>query len=578
MDILNRFSDSVNKFPDLIAIKEGKRRLTYRQLDAASDLVAKYLQENQFTEQLIGLHLKSSIELVICILGSIKAGNGYVCIDPTYPDNRKQFVAEKAELSLVITIEPVTFDINKAVCYSEILEQRDNLQQTIIRSTTYDLATVIFTSGSTGTPKGIMLRQANIVSFVGTFVDVSEQDCIAQFSSISFDAFVFELWVALSYGASMCIIDSETLLYKNRFYEAATKNKISMAFITTALINNGILDHFIGIASFRRLYFGGEAVQRNALIPVFNNLDFEVVHVYGPTETTVFCLKKTLNELGESIPLGKPFANATAILIDEQGEQITEAGVKGEILIGGAGVSRGYLDDPQLTNASFIKLEGKRYFKTSDLATLNEFGEFVFIGRKGNTVKLHGYRVDLNEVTYAIQAIEPNVIAETLLYYDDQENHYLVSFICHGKMSESEVSQALKQSLPDYMLPSQIIKIDAFPVNFNGKVDKGSLVKILDGFKAENSESESIEDRVLNIWRKVLGNRSVSYDDKYFEVGGNSVLLLKLKRELDKEFGIKIKMYDLFSNATVLDQANMLQLNMDLQRISSRSPVAVKEM
>lgn len=550
--VIKRFNQIVAAQPNKVALSSEQEQLTYQQLNHRAALVAQSLVSQGLSGQLIVLHFPSSIELVVSILGVLKAGGTYVCLDTTYPQQRKQYIVDKSQSRAVITHQPLALTVDLTLDYSLLLVEPLHTAPALIAPPS-PIMNVIFTSGSTGEPKGVKLSHTNILSFIDTHSDIVPTDCMPQLSSIAFDAFQFELWVMLLNGGTLCLLPEKTLLNAPALKQAIERHHITMAFVTTALVNLGVLNHFIHQPTFRRLYFGGEEVKSNALKQDFANYDFELVHCYGPSETSVWNVSHHCQQWQAPLPLGQPLSNSTLLLLDQHGQAITTPNQIGEIYIGGPCVSEGYLHDDSLTQQSFMTIDGTRYFKTADMAMWNADGQLVYSHRVGNTIKHNGYRVNLNEIDRALQSCDDHMQSVTT-----QLNGELVTFFCQTPLDELAIRHRLNAILPAYMCPTQIVKVAQFPLTPHGKIDVPALHHHLHERHCDTQSSEDSADLILTIWRKLLGNPAIDLDDRYFECGGNSVLLLKLQRELNKQFSLDVKVSDLFAHTTVSEQAELI--------------------
>ncbi|MDQ2189947.1 MULTISPECIES: non-ribosomal peptide synthetase [unclassified Vibrio] len=549
--VINRFNQIVAAQPNKVALNSEQEQLTYQQLNHRATLVAQSLVSQGLSGQLVVLHFPSSIELVVSILGVLKAGGTYVCLDTAYPQQRKQYILDKSQSRAVITRHPLDLAVELTLDYSLLL--LEPLHTVPAHIDPSPIMNVIFTSGSTGEPKGVKLSHTNILSFIDTHGDIVATDCMPQLSSIAFDAFQFELWVMLLNGGTLCLLPEKTLLNAPALKQAIERHQITMAFVTTALVNLGVLNHFIHQPTIRRLYFGGEELKSNAIKHDFPDYDFELVHCYGPSETSVWNVSYHCQQWEATLPLGNPLSNSTLLLVDQHGQAITTPNQIGEIYIGGPCVSEGYLHDDHLSQQSFRVIDGTRYFKTSDMAMWNADAQLVYSHRIGNTVKHNGYRINLNEIDRAIQSCDNQVQSVTT-----QLNGELATFYCQTQLDELAIRHRLNAILPAYMCPTHIVKVAQFPLTPHGKIDVQALHHHLNERQCYTQSSEDSADLILTIWRKLLGNPAIDLDDRYFECGGNSVLLLKLQRELNKQFSLNVKVSDLFAHTTVSEQAELI--------------------
>jgi amino acid adenylation domain-containing protein len=553
-NVLDAFDLCVKNNPDKVAILSDEIELTYSQLQTKSDFFAQNLINRGVFGGVVCIDIASSPELIICILGVLKASCTYICFDSRTPLSRKRKIITQSESILIISNSA---DVESGISFSEL---SGTVEITDFKIVENELSTIIYTSGSTGEPKGVMVSHENIFSFVEATKNIDGNNRIAQFSSVAFDAFQFELWSALLKGGTLCLMPSEVLLEQRKTQELLSKFQVTTAFITTALINAGILPYFQNIDSFKRLFFGGEPLKNNVLIDVFAQNDFELVHCYGPTEACIWNVTFPVTHASFPLPLGKPLSNSTIKLVDENQNDITLPNVKGEILIGGECVTLGYFKDEIQTQEKFIVIDQQRYYKTSDIAFLNEEGLLVYSHRTDNTVKFNGFRVNLTEIDNMVMQADKQICSATVLYQNNLQDQ-IITFYCASELAESDIRSWLSQQLPHYMQPNRLIRVERFPHTVSGKVDKKSLLEqIMDASSPYDTDEElDVAGQICLIWNKLLGKEDIDDDDKFFDVGGNSVLILKLQREVNKIFKIKIRVTELFKNPSITMQAELVE-------------------
>jgi amino acid adenylation domain-containing protein len=438
-----------------------------------------------------------------------------------------------------------------------------------------DLAYVIYTSGSTGRPKGTAVPQRAVTRLVlGTdYVELTPADVVAQASNCSFDAATFEIWGALLCGARLEIVDQETLVTPRKLAAKIRRTGINTMFVTTALLNQLVQDAPDVFSGLRHLLFGGEAVSpRHVRTLLRGRPPARLVHVYGPTETTTFATWHLVEQVAENattIPIGRPIANTTLYLLDGNMQPVP-VGIPGEVYVGGDGVARGYLNRRELRAERFVPdpFSGNaesRLYKTGDLARYLPDGNVEFLARIDNQVKLRGFRIEPAEIEAALErhpAVEQSLVT---VREDVPGDKRLVAYVVPGASPAPATSQLrsfLGKTLPDYMIPSAFVSLEALPLTPNGKVDRRALPApdrarpdTEDAYQAPRTRSE---EQLAGIWADVLHLDRVGVRDNFFELGGHSLLAVHLFARIEKAFGINLPLATLFGAPTVEQLAPLL--------------------
>ncbi|MEC1619859.1 amino acid adenylation domain-containing protein, partial [Bacillus haynesii] len=428
-----------------------------------------------------------SFEMIIGIIGILKAGGAYLPIDPETPKDRIAFMLSDTKAAVLLTQGKAADGIN---CAADMIHldkgASDGFSKEPLGSVndSGDTAYIIYTSGSTGTPKGVVTPHYSAARVVKNtnYIDITGNDVILQLSNYSFDGSVFDIFGALLNGASLVLIEKETVLNTHELAGVIKKEQVSVMFITTALFNT-LADINIGcLAKLRKILFGGERASIPHVRKVLDHVGRDkLIHVYGPTESTVYATYYFINEIddeAETIPIGSPLANTSVLIMDEAGK-LLPIGVPGELCIAGDGLSKGYLNREELTAEKFVPhpfLAGERLYKTGDLAKWLPDGNIEFIGRIDHQVKIRGFRIELGEIESRLEMHED--INETIVIVrEDEENRpYICAYItANREISLDELKGFLGEKLPEYMIPAYFVQMDKLPLTKNGKVDRKAL-------------------------------------------------------------------------------------------------------
>lgn len=568
------FEQQVARDPDAVAVVCNERQLTYRNLNHQANQVAHYLRRRGVgPEILVGLYVERSLEMIVGLLGILKAGGAYVPMDPTYPKERIEYILEDSKASMVLTqkslvhelpeftVQPVCLDSD----WAQIATHADD--NPVSKAKPQNLAYVLFTSGSTGRPKGVALEQRCAASFIqwGKQVFTSKQlEGVLFATSVCFDLSVFEIFVTLSAGGKV-IIAPDVLHLPNlpANSEITLINTVPSA-ISELLRMGGVPD------SVKTINLAGEPLSDSLAAQIYASTKVEhVYNLYGPTETTTYSTY-TLVPRGGAVTIGKPIANTQVYVLDANRKPVP-IGVIGELYIGGAGVARGYLNKPELTRERFLsdpfsRRSGARLFKTGDLARYRTDGTLEFLGRADDQVKLRGYRIELGEIETTL-AGHPGVQSCMVLAREDTPgNKQLVAYLI-ARESESadteKLKKFLKQRLPDYMVPAYFVFLDSFPLTPNGKIDRKALPA--PSYKDTLTAQEFIAPRTENekklaaIWMDLLKVERIGIHDNFFDLGGDSLLAIKVTLQIREAFGVVLSMHTFFPSATIAGLAKALE-------------------
>ncbi|WP_373530792.1 amino acid adenylation domain-containing protein [Nostoc sp.] len=568
------FEEKVQQYPDSIAINFANEQLTYQELNTRSNKLAQHLQKiGVGSEVLVGICISQSIEMIIGLLGILKAGGTYVPLDSSYPQERLNFMLEDAQVSVLLTEENLLKHFegfsNPIVSIDkdwEVItqEKEDNLKSDL---NSENLAYVIYTSGSTGKPKGVAVPHKAVNRLVcnTNYIKLSPFDKIAQASNVSFDAATFEIWGALLNGTQLVGISKDVTLSPHEFALQLRKEGINVLFLTTALFQQIARDVPQAFATLKYLLFGGETVNTRWIKKILRDgAPKHLIHVYGPTENTTFSsyyYVQKFSESSTSFPIGRPITNTQIYILDTHLQPLP-IGVTGELYIGGEGLAREYLNRTELTAEYFIthSFNNKpktRLYKTGDLARYLPDGNIEFLGRVDNQVKIRGFRIELSEIEAVLS--QHSAVRETVVIAaeDVPDDKYLVAYIVPNleQMPTQDVlRQFLKEKLPQYMMPRAYVVLKSLPLTPNGKVDHRAL-PAPDTITFNNQDyvapRSQVEELLAQIWAKVLGKEQVGIHDNFFELGGHSLLATQLTSRIRDTFQIDLLVRNLFEAPTV---------------------------
>lgn len=575
------FEEQVERTPDAIAVVFEDQQLTYGELNHRANQVAYYLQKLGVSPgMLVGICVERSLEMVIGLLGILKAGGAYVPLDPTDPKERQAYILEDAQVTIVLTQQHL---ITGGASPGVQLIPLEHIEQTFPGeqsghaelTTAASLAYVIYTSGSTGRPKGVTVnhRAVNRLVLNTNYLQLYPTDRVAQAANAAFDASTFEIWGALLNGAALVILAKSTVLTPQDLAAQLRQQGVSVLFLTTALLNQIATTLPQAFSGLRYLLFGGEAADPECVKAILTeSRPQQLLHVYGPTENTTFSSWYPVESMAAApprLPIGRPIANSQMYLLDRQLQPVP-VGVVGEILLGGEGLSSGYLHRPSLNAEKFVPNPfssdpGDRLYRTGDLGRYLPDGNLEFIGRIDHQIKLRGFRIELGEIEAALGQ-HPTVATVIVLAREDEPgNKRLVAYwvATDAEVPTSlELRQFLQQTLPDYMIPVAFIQLDALPLTPNGKVDRRAL-PVPDQTRLEPGQifvapRDELESQLTKIWEQVLGLQPIGVRDNFFSLGGHSLLAIELLAQIEKTFEKSLPLATIFHAPTVEELAMVL--------------------
>ena len=581
--------------PDAVAIEFEGTRLTYRELNERANRLARYLQRLRVRpETIVGVCLDRSLEMIVALLGILKAGGAYLPLDSSQPKERLAFILEEAQAPIVLTQEALRALVPEAghavishlkaqspnptiICADSRKQEidRESLTNAVSKATAESLAYISFTSGSTGRPKGVCVPHRAVVRLVKNtdYASFTANEVFLQLAPLAFDASTFEIWGPLLNGARLVLFPphAPSLAELGEFIQ---KRGVTTLWLTAGLFHQMIEEQTNYLRGVRQLLAGGDVLSVPLVKRALEELpDSRLINGYGPTENTTFtCCHQITNASveGRSIPIGRPIANTQVYLLDENLQPVP-IGVPGELYAGGDGLAHGYLNQPELTAEHFIPNPFNddpraRLYKTGDLARWLPNGSIEFLGRMDGQVKIRGHRVELGEIEAVVSrhpaVRECVVVASKDGLGDKRLTAYFVSPDSSQPTSE-ELRAHLRRALPDYMIPSGLVRLQSLPHTTSGKVDRNALPEPgktgMEPRPQFVTVNDDCEKQLAEIWQEVLGLGRVGASDDFFELGGHSLLALRLIARVESVFGKRIPVASVFHGRTVAQMAMLLR-------------------
>jgi len=563
------FEQNAQRTPKAVAVTHGEDELTYRELNERSNQLAHYLiRLNLGPEKLVGIFLPRSTEMIVAMVGTLKAGAAYIPLDPDYPPDRLRFMLDDARASRVLTHTALA---DRLGWRRELTVSLDNHREAIAKESPanprtklspLNLAYVIYTSGSTGQPKGVQISHASLLNLVRWHLqafDMSSSDVASQMASLGFDAAVWEIWPCLVAGAKLCLVDDHVRLSPTDLRDLILARNITISFMPTPVAENVLAVEWPEKTSLKTLLAGGDRLHRCVSRP----LPFLLINNYGPTECTVIASSMTVDSGKEmDPPIGYPIRNTKIYVLDDEME-LSPARIAGELYIGGAGLARSYVSHPEMTAEKFVpdpfsQEPGGRLYRTGDLARWRLDGSLEFLGRADEQVKIRGFRIELGEIEIALREIPGVRDAVVTVLEEHARQQQLVAYITGSVTSIAEFRRHLQRRLPAYMIPAAFVPMESLPLTPNGKVDRRSLPK---PHATDRHEQEYVAPRtatqqlICGIFTQVLGVEQIGLHDSFFHLGGHSLLASKVILRLEEVFQIKLPLRVLFEAANAEDLA-----------------------
>lgn len=568
MTIHQLFEQQVRRNPDKIAVVYENVSCTYKELDERSNQIARILRSKGVKPDcIVAIMVERSLDMIVGMIGVLKAGGAYLPIDPGFPANRIQYMIEDSGAKILLTQTELLDRVNVS---AEIIDLKNaeiykgdsaNIENWNFPT---DLAYIIYTSGTTGNPKGVMIEHRNLVRlFINdrSVFDFSDQDVWTMFHSFCFDFSVWEMYGALLFGGKLIIVPTHSTRDPRLFLDLLRREQVTILNQTPTAFYNVIDEEEQVLSnqlSLRYVIFGGESLAPAKLKEWVKKYPYtKLINMYGITETTVHVTYKEITEydiLTNSNNIGVALPTLTTYIMDTN-RKLLPIDVVGELYVGGAGVSRGYLNRSELTNQRFLEnayVPNEKLYKTGDLARRLKDGSLEYLGRCDHQVKIRGFRIELGDIESQLLRHE-NIKEAIVTVNNSAGSPYLCAYIvCQGQVTIMQLRDYLSLHLPDYMIPSHYVDLEHVPLTSNGKIDRKALPtpdKLILNNSNRLPETE-IEDIFVQIWREVLGVESLGTEDNFFYLGGDSIKAIQVSSRLLKQ-GYRMEIKDLFETPTI---------------------------
>ena len=568
------FEEQVEKTPENIALVFEDKKMTYKELNEKSNQIALLIREKGLKpDDIVGIMLNRSFDMVISIFGVLKAGCAYLPIDPDYPSERIGFIIEDSKTSVVLTQSDIKFKLNNNSINTIELDNKSiypkDMNNLPIINTPSSLAYVMYTSGSSGKPKGVMIEHRSVNNFIKGItdkIDFQSEDTILSLTTISFDISVLENILPLTKGLKIVIANKDEQKNPEKLVNLIEKNNIDLLQTTPSRLQLIliVIENQNSLSKLKNIMIGGENFSIQLVDRLRKYSNAKIYNMYGPTETTVWSSVKDIT-LDKIVGIGSPIAN-TQIYILDKNNNLCPFGVAGELCISGDGLARGYLNRKDLTNERFINnpfIKDKKLYKTGDLAKILYDGRIEFLGRIDHQVKIRGFRIELGEIEKNLN-IHPDIKESVVIdKVDKDSNNFLCAYIVSDKeININEIRSFLGNSLPDYMIPSYFIYLSEIPITHNGKVDRKSLPEISNNINTGIDyvpPKTTIEKELTKIWEDILCINKIGVNDNFFNTGGHSLKVLSLISDIHKHFKVKVPIKKLFKNPTIKDISTYIE-------------------
>jgi len=592
------FEEQVVRSPLSIAIQDDHQKVSYEELNAKANQLARYLHRSGAVEgSLIGICADRSTDLLVALLAVMKAGCTYIPLDPIYPKERLALILEDGKPALLLTEKKLLENLPETEAKNIFIEEREAYANESVENTKFNVspetvAYLIYTSGSTGKPKGVQIQHRALVNFITSMAKkpgIMPNDLVLAVTTISFDIAGLELYLPILYGAGIFIATQETsvnpeLLIKK--IEDCQPTILQATPVTFRMLN---ASGWKGLKSLRILC-GGEALPKELAHDLIRKCS-ELWNMYGPTETTVWStVERVALDEGDTtgyVNLGRPIDNTLIYVLNSELQPVP-VGYPGELFIGGDGLAKGYFNLPEMTREKFLQdpfstIPGAHMYRTGDLVQQTDDGKLEFLNRVDSQVKIRGFRIELGEIESALtqyKSVRDNVV---IVREDSPGDKRLIAYIIRRDHAETDIPdlrQFLKTKVPDYMVPSAFVFIEQFPLTPNGKIDRKALPAPFEAPDVsdrvfQQAETET-EKKLHDIWSGVLNLKQIGVEENFFEIGGHSMIAVTLMIKIEKELGIRLPLATLFDYSNIRDMAEFINNKSESAGWGSLVPIRSK--
>ncbi len=593
------FADQARLTPEAVAVQEGSHRLTYRELDQRANTVAQQLvQFGVGPDQVVGVCMERSLDLVVAVLAILKADGAYLPLDPHDPRDRLDFMIADARVALMLTQRPLQEAMAGIVSHVLVVDAAATPPSAQEAQSSgrgaEQLAYVIYTSGSTGKPKGVAVEHRGVVRLVrgADYAHFGPDETVLQLAPFSFDLSTFDLWGTLLNGGRLVVMADPHPSLED-IGEAIRRHGITTMWLTSGLFHLMVDERIDDLRPLRQLLAGGDVLSPAHVRRVLTELpSCRMINGYGPTECTTFscCHTVRLEDIGSAVPIGRPIANSTAYILDAEMQPVPP-GVPGELFLGGDGVARGYLNRPELNAERFLAnpFAPGRLYRSGDLARWRPDGTIEFLGRNDHQIKLRGFRIELSEIQEAITRHSGVREAVVTVREEVAGDKRLVAYLVAVNPGQADLAEAvrehLRSRLPDYMIPAVIVVLTALPLTANGKLDRRALPAPSRDLMRAGVHAPAVATparvpwlpmhfQLIQIWEEILGLKGIAIDEDFFALGGHSLSAVRMMNAIQRDFGARLPMTVLYNATTIEHLAEVLvpQLGKEIRPVINLQP------
>lgn len=576
LSIIELFEKQVAKTPESIALIYDKDKLTYRELKNKVDIFSSYLYNKGIKKgDFVGTLLDRSSSLIISMLAIMKCGAIYLPISKKFPEERIRYIIQNSKLkTLIVDNSYHSFNYAQNIINIDKINMHGKKIKFNVKYSPDDVIYTIYTSGSTGNPKGVLVKNENLNNFIASFnklfdYSVNNNDICLATTSISFDVSIWEFFFTLLNGATLYLYKNDTIEDIFDFCKTLHDEKITMAYLPPNILNEvyQLLSKYENV-DLQKILVGVEPIKISTISKYYSlNPNMKIVNGYGPTETTICSTAFVVNNIDypnyHILPIGKPLYNLNAYVLDKDLNPVP-LDVSGELYISGPNVTKGYLNNEDLTNEKYIKCPfntSERMYSTGDVVKIMPDKNILFIGRNDNQIKINGHRIELNEIASTISTY-PSITKSFVIVKTIGANKSLVAyFTADKKVILNDLRSFLSLKLPFFSIPNLLVQLDKFVLTPNGKVDKKYLESLeVQEFNNYEAPRNEFEEKLASLWQKYLNVKKVGINDNFFDLGGDSLIAIRLQIEAF-DLGLNISYADIFSHPTIKQLSSKVSLH-----------------